>query len=508
MALPISTPGPSGVKNYSSPQVEATMMAPHPEDKVDKDHASSVEFRLKKLDCNICASSVMKSCLFWAVSKIESTSKSELFLTPYIENGKVNEGRNLSQVILPELGLKLKSYSGYLTIDKTNNANSFFWFFPAKNGHTKNVPLILWLSGGPGSPLVGSLFIQNGPLELVKYRGAPFYVTGVSYAGKYIPAIGHKIHSMGEQAKKDGFNLQGMAIGNGYCDPKSQSNYGDLLWKLGLIDHAQRDHFISEQEKFKKLIDQKDFYKAAIVMNELFMGVPITGQPYIPSYFHNVTGLSSYYNTAQDQMPENTGYFMHYIAKNSTRAALHLGNRPLHDQMKSGHTKETPVILWLSGGPGGSSVATVFIQNGPIEIVKANGQPKLQLRNFTWNEEFAVLYIDNPVGTGFSFTDKETHYLSNESEVGRDVYEALLMGASLSLQLATKFTQWENRAKKDGFNLKGLAIGNGLCDPKTQIDYGDFLWKFGLIDKHQKDHFLAEQNKATKFINEKNTLKH
>lgn len=72
------------------------------------------------------------SCLFWAVSKIESTSKSELFLTPYIENGKVNEGRNLSQVILPELGLKLKSYSGYLTIDKTNNANSFFWFFPAK----------------------------------------------------------------------------------------------------------------------------------------------------------------------------------------------------------------------------------------------------------------------------------------------------------------------------------------------------------------------------------------
>lgn len=186
------------------------------------------------------------------------------------------------------------------------------------------------------------------------------------------------------------------------------------------------------------------------------------------------------------------------------------------------------MILWLNGGPGGSSVATVFIQNGPIEIVKANGQPKLQLRNFTWNEEFAVLYIDNPVGTGFSFTDKETHYLSNESEVGRDVYEALrqffilfseykgnpfyITGVSYGGKFVPaagyKIHTMGEQAKKDGFNLKGLAIGNGLCDPKTQIDYGDFLWKFGLIDKHQKDHFLAEQNKATKFINEKNTLKH
>lgn len=52
-----------------------------------------------------------------------------LFLTPYIESGKLAEGRNLSEVRgLP--GPQIKSYAGYLTVNKTYNSNLFFWFFP------------------------------------------------------------------------------------------------------------------------------------------------------------------------------------------------------------------------------------------------------------------------------------------------------------------------------------------------------------------------------------------
>ena len=29
--------------------------------------------------------------------------------------------------------------------------------------------------------------------------------------------------------------------------------------------------------------------------------------------------------------------------------------------------------------------------------------------------------------------------------------------------------------------LKGLAIGDGLCDPSNQLDYGDFLYQVGLL---------------------------
>ena len=35
--------------------------------------------------------------------------------------------------------------------------------------------------------------------------------------------------------------------------------------------------------------------------------------------------------------------------------------------------------------------------------------------------------------------------------------------------------------------LKGLAIGDGLCDPLHQMDYGNFLYQVGLLDESDKN---------------------
>ena len=44
-----------------------------------------------------------------------------------------------------------------------------------------------------------------------------------SYAGKYIPAIGYKIHMENQQSPKVFINLKGVAIGDGLCDPRNVS---------------------------------------------------------------------------------------------------------------------------------------------------------------------------------------------------------------------------------------------------------------------------------------------
>lgn len=55
-----------------------------------------------------------------------------LILTPFIEDGQVELGRNLSKVTeLSSVADGVESYSGFLTVNKKYNSNMFFWFFPA-----------------------------------------------------------------------------------------------------------------------------------------------------------------------------------------------------------------------------------------------------------------------------------------------------------------------------------------------------------------------------------------
>jgi vitellogenic carboxypeptidase-like protein len=63
-----------------------------------------------------------------------------------------------------------------------------------------------------------------------------------------------------------------------------------------------------------------------------------------------------------------------------------------------------PVVLWLQGGPGATSLIGLFTENGPFTVMSQQG---LKLRKYAWTESHSVIYIDNPVGTGFSFTDSD-----------------------------------------------------------------------------------------------------
>lgn len=62
----------------------------------------------------------------------------------------------------------------------------------------------------------------------------------------------------------------------------------------------------------------------------------------------------------------------------------------------------------------------LFSEHGPF-VIQANGSATA--REYAWTREFSVVYIDNPVGTGFSFTDSDQGYANNQTDVARDMYE-------------------------------------------------------------------------------------
>lgn len=54
--------------------------------------------------------------------------------------------------------------------------------------------------------------------------GRPFFVTGESYAGHYVPAVSHRIWLANKNKEGPHINLEGIAIGNGLTEPSVQVN--------------------------------------------------------------------------------------------------------------------------------------------------------------------------------------------------------------------------------------------------------------------------------------------
>ncbi|OCH83865.1 alpha/beta-hydrolase [Obba rivulosa] len=75
-----------------------------------------------------------------------------------------------------------------------------------------------------------------------------------------------------------------------------------------------------------------------------------------------------------------------------------------------------PWLIWLNGGPGSSSMIGLFEEHGPVHVL-ANGS--LVSNPFAFTNLVDSIYVDQPVGTGFSTADS-TGYIADEDQMGQD----------------------------------------------------------------------------------------
>uniref|UniRef100_A0A1A9V2F1 Carboxypeptidase n=1 Tax=Glossina austeni TaxID=7395 RepID=A0A1A9V2F1_GLOAU len=185
------------------------------------------------------------------------------------------------------------------------------------------------------------------------------------------------------------------------------------------------------------------------------------------------------------------------------------------------NTTSAPVLLSLEGGPGLSSVMSVLAETGPYAL---NVKGQLRKREHRWCKTHHVIYLDNPVGSGFSFTDHEEGYARNMEDVADNLHEALQQLFELfewNTENVEFFIYGESYAGKyipalayriyktlDSPNtrikipLNGIIIGNGLIDPLHQLQYGDFLFHLGLIDDNGLKEFYKYEKNAEQYIKE------
>ena len=66
-------------------------------------------------------------------------------------------------------------------------------------------------------------------------------------------------------------------------------------------------------------------------------------------------------------------------------------------------------VIWLNGGPGCSSEDGALMEIGPYRVKDESHGPALEYNPGSWDEFANVMFVDNPVGTGFSFVDTDSY---------------------------------------------------------------------------------------------------
>ncbi|CAD8123463.1 unnamed protein product [Paramecium sonneborni] len=137
-----------------------------------------------------------------------------------------------------------------------------------------------------------------------------------------------------------------------------------------------------------------------------------------------------------------------------------------------------PVVLWLGGGPGCSSLLGLNEEIGPFVMV--DDDRVFKKNPYPWNTRVNLLFIDQPAGVGFS-TNNDPTYEYNDINSGEDNYQAILVWFSIFKQYqknrffiagesyAGMYIPYTARAIVDGnkqavikIPLEGVLIGNGL----------------------------------------------
>ncbi|XP_041007692.1 serine carboxypeptidase-like 25 [Juglans microcarpa x Juglans regia] len=142
-----------------------------------------------------------------------------------------------------------------------------------------------------------------------------------------------------------------------------------------------------------------------------------------------------------------------------------------------------PLVVWLNGGPGCSSVAYGASEEiGPFRINKtASG---LYLNKFSWNTVANLLFLETPAGVGFSYSNRGSDLFdTGDRRTARDSLQFLirwldrfpryknrevyLTGESYAghyvPQLAKEIMTY-NKHSKHPINLKGIMVGNAVTD--------------------------------------------
>lgn len=143
---------------------------------------------------------------------------------------------------------------------------------------------------------------------------------------------------------------------------------------------------------------------------------------------------------------------------------------------------DRPLIMWLQGGPGAASTGFGnFAELGPLDY-------NLNERDYTWVKDANVIFVDNPVGTGWSYVDSSSALTTTNKQIADDLVQLMrgfyedfpefqtvpfyITAESYGGKMTAEFALELDKAIKEGSiesNFIGVGLGDSWVSPLDSV---------------------------------------
>ncbi|GER36925.1 serine carboxypeptidase [Striga asiatica] len=160
--------------------------------------------------------------------------------------------------------------------------------------------------------------------------------------------------------------------------------------------------------------------------------------------------------------------------------------------------RRDPLVLWLTGGPGCSGFSGLVYEIGPLAFDLENfdgSLPSLILNPYSWTKVANIIFIDSPVGTGFSYSTTSQGYYSSDTKSTKDIYTFMQKwfsihsmfiknplyisgdsyGGKIVPMVAVEIAKGNEAGNQPRMTLQGYSVGNSVTniskDDNEKIPY-------------------------------------
>ncbi len=168
-----------------------------------------------------------------------------------------------------------------------------------------------------------------------------------------------------------------------------------------------------------------------------------------------------------------------------------------------------PLVFWTNGGPGCSGLLGFMTEQGPFRP-DVNGN--LQINPYAWNKISNMVFLEQPIGVGFSYSDNKDDYKIGDDQAAQDNLATILAflkryphfnqtalyitsesyGGHYMPTLADAIIKYNDNMQQNKINFKGFAVGNPYTDYYSGTGAQmETYWGKQLLPKPTWDIYLA-----------------